>query len=119
MKRYLAFVVVAGWGALNGLLLVVLAIYGERSLAYWLWGGAVTLLELAAVAVLLSSRRGPEQHVAYRVPVRGSAAALPAAVGCLLAGLALVYGYWLFALAGPLLAVAAALAVHGTAPREE
>ena len=119
MKRHLSFVVVAGWGVLNGVLLVVLAVYGESSMVYWLWGGAVVLLELAAVAVLASSRSGPDQHVRYRVPDRGAGAVVPAAFGFLLVALAFVYGWWLLALAGPLLLVAAALAVRGTSAREE
>ncbi|MFF7790200.1 hypothetical protein [Streptomyces sp. NPDC007991] len=119
MKRHLPFVVVAGWGALNGILLAVLVGYGENSLVYWLWGGVVVLLELAAVAVLASSRSGPDQHVRYRVPDRAAGAVPPAALGLLLVALAFVYGWWLLALAGPLLLVAAALAVRGTTAREE
>ncbi|WP_069813177.1 hypothetical protein [Streptomyces sp. TP-A0874] len=119
MRRHLSAVVVAGWGALNGLLLTVLGIYGESSLVFWLWGGTVALLELAAVFVLLSSRFGPDQHVRYRLPDRGAAAALPAALGCALVALAFVYGLWLLALAVPLLALAAARAVRGVSAWEE
>jgi hypothetical protein len=112
-------VVVAGWGGLNALLLAVLAVYGESSLVFWLWGGVVVLLELAAVAVLVSSRTGPEQQVHYRVPDRGAGAVLPAAAGCALIALGFVYGLWLLAFAVPLLGVAVALAVRGTTAREE
>ncbi|MEV8066552.1 hypothetical protein AB0P32_10460 [Streptomyces sp. NPDC085995] len=119
MKRHLPAVVVAGWGAFNGVLLAVLGIYGESSLVFWLYGGVVALLELAALAVLASSRRGPDQHVRYRVPDRGAAAAPVTAFGCLLVALAFVYGMWLLALAVPLLAVAIALAAHGTTASEE
>lgn len=119
MKRHLPFWIVAGWGGLNAVLLAVLAIYGESSLTYWLWGGSVAGLELAALFVLLSSRSGPEQHVRYRVPDRGAGATLPAALGCVLIALAFVYGLWLLALAVPLLAVAVALAVRGTTVPEE
>ncbi|MBV7697817.1 hypothetical protein [Streptomyces sp. TRM70350] len=118
MKRHLPFVVVAGWGVLNGVLLAVLAVYGEDPMVFWLWGGVVVLLELAAVAVLASSRSGPEQHVRYRVPDRAAGAVVPAAFGFLLVALAFVYGLWLLALAGPLLLVAVALAVRGTTARE-
>lgn len=118
MKRHLPVVVVAGWGAVNGVLLAVLAIYGESSLVFWLWGGVVALLELAALAVLASSRSGPDQHVRYRVPDRGAGAVPPAAFGCALVALAFVYGLWLLALAVPLLGVAVALAVHGTTASE-
>jgi archaellum biogenesis protein FlaJ (TadC family) len=118
VKRHLPAVVVAGWGGLNGLLLAVLAIYGEDPMTYWLWGSVVVLLQLAAVLVLVSSRRGPDQHVRYRVPVQGAAAVPLVAVTALLIGLSFVYGFWLLALAVPLLAVAVAIAVRGTALRE-
>ncbi|MER6979114.1 hypothetical protein ABT317_19505, partial [Streptomyces carpinensis] len=102
MKRHLPYVVVAGWGALNGLLLAVLGIYGESSLVFWLYGGVVALLEVAALAVLASSRTGPDQHVRYRVPDRGAGAVPVVALGCALVALAFVYGLWLLALAVPL-----------------
>jgi hypothetical protein len=111
--------VVAGWGGLNAVLLAVLAIYGESSLVFWLWGGVVVLVELAALAVLASSRSGPEEHVRYRVPERGAAAAVTAGFGAALVALAFVYGLWMLALAVPLLGVAAVMAVRGTAPRQE
>ncbi|MFI0167522.1 hypothetical protein [Streptomyces sp. NPDC017095] len=119
MKRHPAFLVVAGWGGLNAVLLAVLVLYGESALTYWLWGASVAGLELAALLVLVSSRAGPEQHVRYRLPDRGAGAALPAALGCVLTALVFVYGLWLLALAVPLLAVALALFVRGTAAREE
>ncbi|MFJ8781825.1 hypothetical protein [Streptomyces sp. NPDC102476] len=119
MKRHPAFAVVAGWGGLNALLLAVLVLYGENSMTYWLWGASVAMVELAALLVLVSSRTGPEQHVRYRVPDRGAGAALPAALACVLTGLAFVYGLWLLALAVPLLALAVALVVRGTTAREE
>jgi hypothetical protein len=118
VKRHLPFVVVGGWGLLNGVLLAVLGIYGESSLVFWLWGGVVVLLELAAVLVLASSRLGPDQHVRYRVPDRGAGAVPAAAFGFALVALAFVYGLWLLALAVPLLGVAIALAVHGTTASE-
>jgi hypothetical protein len=118
VKRHLSAVVVAGWGLLNGVLLAVLAVYGESALVFWMWGGVVLLLELAAVAVLVSSRTAPEEHVRYRVPDRGAGAVLPAAAGLLLVALCFVYGRWLLAVAVPLLAVSAALAVRGTTARE-
>ncbi|WP_171108701.1 hypothetical protein [Streptomyces sp. Z423-1] len=119
MKRHPSVVVVAGWAVLNGILLAVLAVYGENALVFWLWGSVVVLLALVAVAVLASSRSGPEQHVRYRVPDRAAGAVVPAAFGFLLVALAFVYGWWLLALAGPLLLVAVALAVRGTTAREE
>ncbi|MEV8565466.1 hypothetical protein AB0436_07735 [Streptomyces sp. NPDC051322] len=120
MKRHPAFLVVAGWGLLNGILLAVLAIYGESSLVYWLWGGVVVLIELAALAVLLSSLTGPEQHRRYRLPAKGEAAALPTALGAAIVGLSFIYGFWLIALAAPLLALALVLRVRrGPLEKEE
>ncbi|MER7895771.1 hypothetical protein ACWD0Z_11340 [Streptomyces sp. NPDC003007] len=119
MKRHLSFVVVAGWGLLNALLLTVLVVYGENTMVYWLWGSVVVVLELAALLVLASSRTGPDQHVRYRVPDRSAGAVAPAAFGFLLVALSFIYGWWLLAVAGPLLLVAAALAVRGTTAREE
>ncbi|MFF0462575.1 hypothetical protein [Streptomyces mexicanus] len=119
MRRHLPYVVVAGWGVLNGILLAVLGVYGESSLVFWLYGCVVALLELAALAVLASSRSGPDQQVRYRVPERGAAAVPVFAGGCALVALAFVYGLWLLALAVPLLGVALALAVHGTTASEK
>jgi hypothetical protein len=118
VKRHLPVVVVAGWGLLNGVLLAVLAVYRESSLTYWLWGSVVLLLQIAAVAVLLSSRSAPEQHVRYRVPDRGAGAVPPAAFGLLTLALCVIYSYWLLVVAVPLLIVAVALAVRGTTARE-
>ncbi len=118
MRRHLSAALVAGWGLLNGVLLAVLAVYGESPMVYWLWGVVVVLLQLTALAVLLSSRTAPDQHVRYRVPDRGAGAVLPAAAGLLLVALCFVYGRWLLAVAVPLLAVAVALAVRGTTARE-
>jgi hypothetical protein len=107
--RHPAFWVIAGWALSNGVLLAVLAVYGESSLVYWLWGGVTVLLGLTALAVLLSSRAGPEQHTRYRLPGPGAGAALPAAVAAALVLLGFVYGFWLLAVAAPLLVVALAL----------
>lgn len=119
MRRHLPAVLVAGWGVLNGLLLVVLAIYRENTMTYWLWGGVVLVLQLFALAVLVSSRARPDQHVRYRVPDRGAGGVLPGAVGLLLAGLCLVYGRWLLVVAVPLLMLSVALVVRGTTAREK
>ncbi|MBP0456842.1 hypothetical protein [Streptomyces montanisoli] len=110
MNKHLAYGVVAFWGLLNGLSLSVLAIYGEASMVYWLWGGVVALLELVAFTVWLSSWRGSDQHANYRVTARTGAPALPAAIAVLLAGLSFAYGFWLLIVSLPLLAIALGMA---------
>lgn len=82
MKRHLPAVLVAGWGVLNGLLLVVLAVYRENSMTYWLWGGVVLVVELAALSVLVSSRAGTDQHVRYRCATAERAASCPPRSAC-------------------------------------
>lgn len=114
MRRHAAVLVVAGWGAFNGVLLAVLAVYGEQGLVYWLWGGVVVLVGVAALLVLRSSHREPEQHTRYRVPRGGGPAVPPAALGITLAVLSLAYGPWMLSLAAPPLIVAAVLAVRRT-----
>lgn len=111
-RRHPAYLVVAGWGLANGVLFVVLVIYGESSFVLWLFGAVAAFLELVAMVVLISSRRGPQEHMHYNLPAGGGAAAFPAAVSIGLAALGFVYGFWLLALAVPLLAVAIALAVR-------
>jgi hypothetical protein len=113
VKRHAAAIMVAGWGLLNGVLLAVLAVYGETGLVYWLWGSVVALLEFAALLVLGSSEAGPEEHTRYRLPRGGAAAVLPAAAGITMGVLSSVYGLWLLVVAVPLLGVAAALALRG------
>jgi hypothetical protein len=116
LRRHPAFLVVAGWGLLNGVLLAILAVYGERGpVVYWLWGGVVALLEAAALLVLFSSHLGPEQHTRYRMPRGGGPAVPPAAAGITLGVLSLAYGPWMLSLAAPLLCAAAALALRRTA----
>ncbi|GAA2483554.1 hypothetical protein [Streptomyces longisporus] len=112
IKRYPGWAVMAGWGLANGVLAAVLAIYHEALTAVLLYVGAVILIEAAALAVLISSRRGTREQTNYRVPYAGGAAVLPAAVGLTLAALSLAYGPWMLSLAVPLLAVAAAVAIH-------
>ncbi|SFC79670.1 hypothetical protein [Streptomyces aidingensis] len=114
LTRHPALLVVAGWTLFNGLLFALLAGYGEGAVAMWLWAGSLALLAGATAAVLWSVRRGPEQHRRYRLVTGGAAAVLPAAAGAGLLGLATVYGWWMAALAVPVLALAALLALAGT-----
>ncbi|MGW1982392.1 hypothetical protein ACWCPJ_08030 [Streptomyces collinus] len=107
VKRRLPALVVACWGLINGPFLVVLAVRGESALLHRLWGGAVLVLELFAVAVLLSARTGPGQHVRHLVPDREAGAVPSAAFGP--AGLRFVHGgRRLLVIAVPLLGGAAA-----------
>ncbi|MGW7689646.1 hypothetical protein ACWGMA_12330 [Streptomyces asiaticus] len=111
------FWVAALWGLANGVLLAVLAVYGESALVYWLWGSVVVLLEVAALAVLAASWTGPEEQSHYRTPRASGACVPPAAAGAALTALSFAYGWWLLILAVPLLAVAGALAVRSRIAR--
>jgi hypothetical protein len=113
--RHPAFWVVGGWALFNGVLLAVLTIYGESPLVYWLWGAVLALLALATLAVLRSSRSGPEQHTRYRVPPSGGGAVLPTAAGVAVLLLGFVYSFWFLVVAGPLLVTGAALALRDRA----
>ncbi|TQJ91250.1 hypothetical protein [Streptomyces sp. SLBN-31] len=112
IKKHPGWAVMAAWGLFNAILAAILVIYREDLIAIMLYVGAVVLIEVAALAVLISSRRGQREPVTHRLPVRGAVAVPPAAAGLTLAGLSLAYGPWMLSLAIPLLMVAAALAVH-------
>ncbi|MFI8849760.1 hypothetical protein ACIGW3_06095 [Streptomyces sp. NPDC053499] len=120
-KRHPSAAVVAGWAALNAVLLGVLTAYGESELALLLWAGVLALLTLAAAVVLLSSLRGPREHTHYDVPGENGAALVIAAFGLAAGGLMFVYSTWLVVIAVPLLLLAAAFAVrhrsHGGSSR--
>jgi hypothetical protein len=92
-----------GWVAANGVLAGLLFIYHPEPISVALYASALVLVAGFGVAVLVASRRG-RVGAQLRMPVRGTSAAL-AAVGVLLIGLGLVYG-WVLALIGlvPLLA---------------
>lgn len=102
--RLTAVMVVAGWGAANGLLTALLAGMGGSAVVVAIYGAAVFLVEVVAVAVLLSRRRRPSGLPALNPPV-GSAVLLAAAVT--LAGLGLPFGWWLTILAIPMFVAAA------------
>lgn len=104
-------VVVAGWGLANGILLTVLALYGESDFTRYLYGSVFVLIELVALTVWLAGRRGPDQHTRYRRPAGGGGVVLPAAAGAFLVGLSFVYGWWMTAVAVPVWIVAAVLGV--------
>ncbi|WP_369205867.1 hypothetical protein [Streptomyces sp. PU-14G] len=111
-ERHPGAVVVGGWACLNAVLLGVLTAYGESALALLLWAGAFVVLLLAACAVLVSCSCGPLELTRYRVPDTGGAAVLLSACGLAVGGLMFVFGSWLVVIAGPLLLVAAVLALR-------
>jgi hypothetical protein len=92
-----------GWVAANGVLTGVLFIYHPEPISVALYVAALVLISGFGVAVLVAARHG-RVGAQRRMPVRGTSAAL-VAVGLLLVGLGLVYG-WVLALVGlvPLLA---------------
>ncbi|UNS95844.1 hypothetical protein MMF93_04555 [Streptomyces tubbatahanensis] len=112
LRRHPGAVVVGGWACLNAVLLGVLTAYGESELALLLWAGAFLVLVLACCAVLVSCSRGPLELTRYRVPSTGGAVVLLTACGLAVGGLMFVFGSWLVAVAGPLLLVAAVLALR-------
>lgn len=85
----------AGWGAYNGVWLVVEAGFGAEALPLWLYAAAITLVELAAIAVLLAAFRHPFGTRPYEVPTRGELSLLTA-VGVVLVGLGAAYGAWFY-----------------------
>jgi uncharacterized membrane protein YedE/YeeE len=86
-----------GWVAANGVLAGVLFIYHPEPISVALYAAALLLVSCFGLAVLVAARRG-RVGAQRRMPVRGTSAAL-VAVGLLLVGLGLVYG-WILALVG-------------------
>ena len=101
--RMTAPVVVAGWGAANGLLTALLAGMGGSAVVVGIYGGAVTLIEVIAVSVLISRRR---RASAPRTADPPAASAILVAAAALLAGIGLAFGWWTALLALPLLVAA-------------
>jgi hypothetical protein len=99
-----------GWVAANGVLAGVLFIYHPEPISVALYAAAIAILAGFGVSVLVAARRG-RVGAQRRMPVRGTSAAL-VAVGLLLVGLALVYG-WVLALVGLVPLLAAARAARG------
>ncbi len=109
---------VAFWGTLL-LVLFVLSIVGHESLFdFALWAFAVSVIYVAALAVLLSSRRSPAERGEVAWPASATPA-LGVAVTAVLIALAFVYGIW-FAVMAPVPACAAvALVLRGRRSRPD
>lgn len=95
--------VVAGWGAINAVLVAMLAGFAGLSVPLLIYGCATALVGLVALGVFLAGRfsaepRRPRPH-ACAVPLLGTAA--------LLGGLGLAFGWWLAPIAAVVLVLAA------------
>ena len=95
--------VVAAWGAANGLLTALLAGMGGSAVVLIIYGAAVVLVELVAAAAAIARRRGPAGP-GRRQPGGGTAVLL--AVGALLAGLGLAFGWWITIVSVPVFVAA-------------
>lgn len=112
MKRRIAYVVVAGWGLYNGVLVGVLGAYGGKPIEFWLYAAVAGLIEIAAIAVLVSETIGMPEHLRYRLPVGGGAGAMPAAFAGGLGAASWIFGSWLLLPAAVLGMTALALAIR-------
>ncbi|MBO0713179.1 MAG: hypothetical protein J2O39_00310 [Acidimicrobiales bacterium] len=90
--------VVAGWGAFNTALLVILAGYGGEAMVLWLYGGAVGLTMLFAAGVAASALRRPARLRPRLLPNHGEVG-LVTAGGLLAVGLGLTFGPWFYPVA--------------------
>ena len=101
--RMTAPAVVAGWGLANGLLVALLAGMGGSAVVIAIYGCAVALIGVIAVAVVISRRRRASRPRTADPP---AASALLVATAALLAALGLAFGWWTAFLAVPLLVAA-------------
>lgn len=91
MKRLaVASAVVAGWAALNGVLVIVLVVYREAPMAIALYAGAVVLVFAFGAAVWV--RHGSVPQVRRTVPMRG-ASAVAGAFAVAMIGLSFIYRF--------------------------
>jgi hypothetical protein len=112
VKRRAAYLVVAGWGLFNGLLVGILAAYGGTPTELWLYAGVAGIVELWALAVLVSEHLGTPEQARYRIPVGGGAGAMPAAFAGGLGAASWVFGTWMLLPAAVLGMAALGIAVH-------
>ena len=113
MKRLaVASAVVAGWAALNGVLVLVLIVYREAPMAIALYAGAVVLVFAFGAAVW--ARRGSVPQVRRVIPVRG-ASAVAGPITLAMIGLSLIYRFAVaLALAGAVITLLLAIRDHRT-----
>jgi hypothetical protein len=100
-----AALVVAIWGAANGLLTALLAGMGGTAVVLWIYGGAVSLTELVAAAAFIAGRLRPTGPPP-RQPLGGGTALL-FALGAALSGFGLAFGWWILLVAVPVFLLAA------------
>ena len=105
-----AALVVAVWGIINGLLVAMLAGFGEQGAVVALYGGAAALVGIIAIAVWAGTRR--RRHLANPArPVWHAAngdSVVILAIGILIAALGLAFYPYLALAAVPLLILSAA-----------
>ncbi|MHB1593167.1 MAG: hypothetical protein ACYCO9_18775 [Streptosporangiaceae bacterium] len=102
--------VVAAWGAANGLLTALLAGMGGYPVELAIYGVAVIVAESVAIAVLISRRRWPGGPPRRQPP--GGATSVLLAVGTLVLGLGLAFGFWLSVCSAAIFVLAATSEVY-------
>jgi hypothetical protein len=96
--------VVAGWGVLNGVLVAVLAGFGEEPAVLALYGSAAGLVEIIALVVWAGTRRWRRRRV-WRRAANGDSVLILAA-GILAAALGWAFAWWFALVAIPVLILA-------------
>lgn len=114
-----AALVVAGWGVFNGLLVAMLAGFGEQAAAVALYGGAAVLVEVIAVVVWVGTRRrrllrNPARPAWH--PANGDSVVI-LAIAILIAALGLAFYPYLALAAVPLLILSASREVAARSSR--
>jgi hypothetical protein len=109
-------IVPAGWATYNGVWLITLSAFGGSAVVLWLYGGAIALTALFAMAVVLSQWRHPLESRRYQVPLRAEASIIGAGGICFV-GLGFAFGAWLFPVGGILIVWAALVARLDVADR--
>jgi hypothetical protein len=92
VRRITGPLVVAGWGAGNGLLTALQAGMGAAWTVVVMQGCSAIVIELIAITAMLAWRRWPEGRPRQQPP--GGATVMLIAAGALTGGLGLAYGIW-------------------------